>query len=164
MFLKRLIPFLGILVFTSYASAQEPAETGRSRLEDLFIWKANSELKLDAKTQELFEKAVREVGKKKAQVSQEIEHIVGEMKTADAKQAAKLIGDYEKVMKKYGAIHQEELRELKNLLPPQKLAQYLVLKSEIHQKLREKLAPNLKKSDPASGVSSGAAGAPQNTN
>lgn len=113
----------------------------RSRLDELFIWKASEELKLTPEVEQKFTDIIRELGARKRQAAQQMEKVVAELDAAKTKpQAEKALARLRDAINEYHAIQIAEVDRLKPLLGPEKLARYFVVKDALSAKLKAMLS------------------------
>jgi hypothetical protein len=158
--------FVLILLVASAALAEHPPtspEQGRSRLLELFIWKTSEELKLPTDVENKFGEIVRHLNEKRKANGERMEKAIvrldqltqsqstTEASTSptpgatkpDAKVLDAALTEYRKALQEYQKLQTDELTQLKAILPPDKLARYLVVKNELTEKLKTFLSkPN----------------------
>jgi hypothetical protein len=156
--------FVMIFLVASAAFAEHPPtnpEQGRSRLLELFIWKTSEELKLPTDVENKFGDIVRHLNEKRKINGERMEKAIQRLDAltqppaeaaatpapsatkADPKALDAALTEYRKALQEYQKLQTDELSQLKAILPPDKLARYLVVKNELTEKLKTFLSkPN----------------------
>jgi hypothetical protein len=115
------------------AQLETQAETRKSYLEDMFIWKMSDELKLTAKEEKLFTETLKKLNKEKSELNKKIlvrtDSLHEKSTSEDLRQLNKLLVDYNR----YGL---REFEAVQNLLGNQKFIQYLKIKNELSLKMK----------------------------
>lgn len=118
-------------------AGDEQSEKDRARLEQLFIWKASEELKLPAEQEQKFTETLHDLSARKKKASEKLDVATRGLAAAKTKaDADRAISLYRDSLKEYQAVQTAELDRLKPLLGSEKLARYLVVKSELNEKLK----------------------------
>ncbi|HEX4925388.1 MAG TPA: hypothetical protein VFV50_14945 [Bdellovibrionales bacterium] len=150
MTMKIAVLCLGVtLAAVNLSEAAIASEKNRSRLEDLFVWRVSDTLNLSPETENQFKTEFRRLSEKKAQLNREIETLVEELEsTKDAKKIEIQLKEYREKVASQGRILVEEAESFEKLFGKEKFAQYLVLKRELTQKLKD-FVSNPPKGEPA---------------
>lgn len=138
---------------SSVAHAADGANQERSRLDDLFIWKASEELKLPPEQEQKFTEIINDLNSRKRKATEKMEDAIRRLGAVRSRaEADKALAVHREALKEYQAVQTAELDRLKPLLGSEKLARYLVVKSELTEKLKQLLSspkPTEVKSDAA---------------
>jgi hypothetical protein len=122
----------------------------KSRLEELFIWRVSDTLSLSPDIESKFSAEFKKLSEKKAALGKEIEETLVEIeKSKDSPKIETLLTTYKKKVVEQSKISVEEVETFERLFGKQKFAQYLVLKRDLTQKLKDFV------SSPSSGSSKG---------
>ena len=109
----------------------------RSRLEELFIWKASEELKLPPKEETKFNEIIHELNARRRAAGEELEVATKQLDEVKSKaEIEKALARHKAALKRIQALQLAELDQLKQLLGPEKLARYLVVKTSLLEKLK----------------------------
>lgn len=139
MLLKTLFPIFLICLNSAFSVAV--AAEKRNQLEELLIWKMSDELKLNTSDEKKFTEIVRDINKRKAQFSQELQASVEKMnKATTAKSKDEELTRYRKSLQSYGRMNEEEFDKLKPLLGPERMVQYLQIKQDLTNRIKTMLA------------------------
>lgn len=113
----------------------------RARLEELFIWRVSEELRL-APTEEMkFTEAIHSINQRRREANAKMDQAVRGLSGVKTRaEAEKALSAHRAALRETQAAANAELEKLKPLLGAQKLAQYLVVKNSILEKLKEMLA------------------------
>lgn len=107
----------------------------------LFIWKASEALKLPPEQEQKFTQVVHELNARKKQMSQKMDEAIKGLDAAKTKaESEKALKSYRDALKNYNSVSIDELDRMKPLLGVEKLARYLVVKSELSQQLKALLS------------------------
>ena len=110
----------------------------KNKVEELFIWKMSDDLSLTYEQEKKFAEIVKQLNEKKAKISQDLETKLNTLKTAkDAKARDSALADYRKTLAQYGTLSVEEIDLMTKAFGNEKAAQYLYLKAEFTQKLKQ---------------------------
>lgn len=109
----------------------------KNYLEDIFIWKISDELKLSPKEEKLFSETTKKLNKKKFDLMKQIQASVSTFgeKTSDGD-----LKKYRQLLQQYNQLSVEEFDSVKKIFTPQKMVQYLKVKSELNTKMKSLLA------------------------
>lgn len=139
----------------------------RSRLEELFIWKTSEELKLAPAVEVKFTETIHSLNSRRREANAKMDAALASLAQAKTKaDAEKALNAHRAALREVQAVQSAEIDKLRPLIGPEKLAQYIVVKSSILEKLKSMLAaPTAPPSAAsASGPTSGApAGSPSAT-
>ncbi|KYG69769.1 hypothetical protein AZI87_10260 [Bdellovibrio bacteriovorus] len=131
---------ISVLFSTSLVSAASAAEK-RNQLEELLIWKMSDELKLTPVEEKKFTDIVKSLNQKKADLNHELQASVEKMqKATSAKFKEDELSKYRKTLQSYGRVGEEEFDKLKPLLGSERMAQYLVIKQDLTNRIKSMLA------------------------
>jgi len=120
-------------------AASDPKE--RSRLEELFIWKASEELKLPPAEETKFTEIIKSLNASRHAASEEMDAAVKDLDSAKTKaDADKALARHRAALKAVQAVQTSELDKLKPLLGSEKMARYLVVKTALLEKLKSLLS------------------------
>lgn len=117
----------------------EAEAASRARLEELFIWKAADELKLPLEQERRFSDAVRGANAKRRAAADRLDKSAKELGKAGAPADAAL-AEYRAALVEYARAPESEFDQLRKILGPAKLAQYLALKSGMSDRLKDLLS------------------------
>lgn len=125
---------------TSAATSVAPSDKSakeRSRIEELFIWKASEELKLSAADESKFTTIIRANNTRRRAANVKMDTALSELSKSKTKQEAdKALSLHRAALRELQQLQTGEIDQLKPLLGSQKLAQYLVVKNTILEKLK----------------------------
>ena len=118
-------------------SADSTQASKKNYIEDIFIWKISDELKLSPKEEKLFSETTKKLNKKKFDLMREIQASVTTFsdKTSDGE-----LKKYRKLLQSYNQLSVEEFDSVIKIFSPQKMVQYLKIKSELNTKMKSLLA------------------------
>ncbi|MBN8535893.1 MAG: hypothetical protein J0M15_02480 [Deltaproteobacteria bacterium] len=143
--MRRLISIFFLMFSTALAESNFKAKL---QLEDLLIWKISDELKLTTEQEKKISDIIKYLNKKKSANSQEIEVLTQRIiKSEDEKVKNKAFLDLKKKLSIYNLISIEELDKVKGVLGIKKLGQYLELKKDISEKVKNIILPADKKGE-----------------
>lgn len=152
--MKIILVFLFILniycginfVSATEVSSAESSQKAKLQLEDLLIWKITDELKLTPDAEKKISDVIKGINKKKHDVNIEIEKLTKEIiKSQDDKAKSKAYNELRKKLQSHGMIAVEELEQVKAAIGIKKLGQYLEVKNDISEKVKNLIMPNDKK-------------------
>lgn len=127
-----LILSIAILLISAVSAAEK-----KNQLEELFIWKMSDELKLSAVEEKKFTDTVRELNTKKATLNQDMTSSLDKIaKLKETKEKEAELTKYRKTLQNYGRIAEEEYDRLKPMLGTDRMAQYLLLKQDLLNRIR----------------------------
>jgi hypothetical protein len=110
----------------------------KSRLEELFVWRVSDTLELSPDVESKFSSEFKRLSEKKTQLAQDIDGLVHELSAAkDPKKVESLLKTYREKVTDQSRISVEEVESLEKLFGKPKFAQYLVLKRDLTQKLKD---------------------------
>jgi hypothetical protein len=112
-------------MFSSVGANPPPGtEKAKSRLEELFLWKISDTL-----------------GLTNDEASQELDRLMTDMeKPVDQKKLSQSLEDYNKSLASYNNVQLEEAKSMRKILGDKRFAQYLILKRDLNQKLKNMLS------------------------
>lgn len=112
----------------------------RNQLEELLIWKLSDELKLSPAEEKKFTDIVRQLNAKKAELNQSLQTSVEKLgKAKSLKEKDEELTRYRKVVQSFGRLGEEEFDKLKPVLGSERLAQYLVIKQDLANRIKTML-------------------------
>lgn len=124
---------------TANASTTDAKE--RNRLEELFIWKTSEELRLAPNEEQKFTEAIHQLNQRRKEANAKMDAALSALSAAKTKvEADKALTAHRAALKDMQAAQTAELDKLKPLLGSEKLAQYIVVKNSILEKLKTMLA------------------------
>jgi hypothetical protein len=127
-----------ILALIVATSSTATANKARSRIEELFVWRVSDTLSLSPDVEGKFSSEFKRLSEQKAQLSNELEKLVEDLeKSRDPKSTETLLKQYKEKLKAHSRIQIDEMESFEKLFGKQKFAQYLVLKRELTQKLKD---------------------------
>lgn len=138
----RLSQFVFILIISMGFSVNSVAVAAdkRNQLEELLIWKMSDELKLSPVEEKKFTDVVRQLNQKKTELNQELQASIEKLaKLKTAKEKDDELARYRKTVQSFGRIGEEEFDKLKPLLGTERLAQYLVIKQDLANRIKTML-------------------------
>lgn len=113
----------------------------RNQLEELLIWKMSDELKLNPMEEKKFTEIVKSLNTKKTELNQNLQSSVDKMsKSSSAKHKEEELNRYRKILQNYSRMAEEEFDRLKPLLGAERMAQYLVIKQDLTNRIKTMLA------------------------
>lgn len=113
----------------------------RSRLEELFIWKASEDLKLPPQDESKFTDIIKSLNVARRAAGEEMDAAYKDLEAAKTKaEAEKALARHRAALKQVHAVQTTELDKLKPLLGPEKFARYLVVKNTLLEKLKTMLS------------------------
>lgn len=116
-------------------------DKAKQRLEELFMWKVSDSLELSAEQESKFTQAFKELNEKKSKSGDKLDKTLVQIEKASTNAEIKShLAAYQKELKTYNQISIEEIEVMKKILGEKKLAQYLVLKRDLNQKLKNLLS------------------------
>lgn len=144
-------------------SAAKPDSKERSRIEELFIWRTSEELRLAPIEEQKFTEAIHALNKRRREANERMDAALVTLSNAKTKAAAeKALAGHGAALREVHAVQLAEIDKLRRLLGPEKLAQYLVEKNSILEKLKTMLAapqePASSSAPPLAGPASSSAG------
>ena len=132
--------FILLLFFHSgHALAASDAETKKTYIEDIFIWRMSDELKLTATEEKKFTEIHKSLNKKKAELNKAIQdqtQNLAELSRDSDKVTEGQLKSLRKNIKDYNQISIEEFDSMKKLLGIKRFANYLQIKSELTTKVK----------------------------
>jgi hypothetical protein len=110
----------------------------KSRIEELFVWRVSDSLSLSPEIENKFSEEFKRLSDRKTSLWSEIETLVEQMEsTKDPKKIETLLKEHKAKVAAHSKIQLEEVETFEKLFGKQKFAQYLVLKRELTQKLKD---------------------------
>jgi len=134
--------FFLLLIPMKLKSATE-SEKARSRLEDLFLWKVSDTLELNTSQEEQFKVEFKRLNEKRSKNAQAMETLLKQFETEKDKEVATIsssIEKYKKALADYNQLQIEEVKNFRKIFGDKKFAQYLILKRDLTQKLKNLLS------------------------
>ena len=129
------------LATSSALAGSEPSAKERSRLEELFIWKTSEELRLAPLEEQKFTEAIHVLNKRRRDANAKMDAALIALSKAKTKAEAEMaLATHRAALRDVQAVQAAEIDRLRPLLGPVKLAQYIVAKSSILDKLKSMLA------------------------
>jgi len=132
---KRSI-FIVLLSINTQATPID-AETKKTHLEDIFIWKISDELKLTVLEEKKFTEINRALNKKKSELNKKIQQSAQELSTISVESA---LSKHKKLIQDYNKLSIAEFDSMKKLLGTKKFIRYLKIKHELTSKIKSILA------------------------
>ena len=132
--------FLFLFLFNP---AHAEIESRKTYLEDIFIWKMTDELKLSVPEEKKFSTIQKDLNKRKGELGKTIQDSVAMLSQNQKQTEAKLnqqLNLHATLIKKYNSLAFEEFSEMRHLLGPKRLIEYLRIKGEINNKMKSLLA------------------------
>lgn len=124
---------LSLILFAGTAGASERP----GRLEELMLWKMSDELRLAPAEEKAFSEVVRDLNRKKAELSRKLESELSMLKLAKtAKERSASLTRYRKTLNETQGLSLEEFDRLKKLFGDEKLARYLDVKKDLADKVK----------------------------
>jgi len=113
----------------------------RARLEELFIWKTSEELKLAPATEQKYNETIKALNVRRREANAKMDAALSALAKAKSKaEAEKALAEHKAALRDVQSTQTAEIDKLRPLLGPEKLAQYIVVKSSILEKLKSMLA------------------------
>jgi hypothetical protein len=134
---------IGLILFSINLHSATDSEKARSRLEDLFLWKVSDALELETSQEEKFKEAFRNLNEKRSKSAQTMDALLKQFETGKASEGQALSGaieKYKKALAEYNNVQVEEVQTFRKLFGDKKFAQYLILKRDLTQKLKNLLS------------------------
>ena len=122
-----------LLIFPLCSFAANEADTKKTHLEDIYIWKMSDELKLSAREEKEFTEINRSLNKQKSDLNKKIQDAITRLQPGDGEAALK---NYKKLLAQYNEISLTEFDSIKKLLGTKKFISYLKIKNELNTKLK----------------------------
>lgn len=116
------------------------AEKSPGQIEALFIWRASEELKLEGAQEKKFSQVIKSLSAQKKALLSQMDSSIQKMKSQKGKELQKSLQSYKESLKKYSQISILEVQKLEEILGEKKLAKYLLLKSELSEKVKKILS------------------------
>lgn len=139
--IKTLVFLMGVCLPNAFGGATPNSEKARSRLEDLFLWKVSDTLNLSPDEENKFNLEFRNLSDKKLAAATEMEKITKELGAgADPKQLSKSLENYKSSLTRYNQVQIDELKSMRKIFGDKRFAQYLILKHDLTQKLKNLLS------------------------
>lgn len=136
------------LLFAALFSMVSPAfadAKSRQRLQELFIWKVSDHLELSAEEDSKFRSILADLNKKKQKASIQMKASIRALdKEPNKSKRSELLSSYQKQLKLYLAVQEEEMTSLAKLFNEEKMAKYLVVKSKLTENLRVLMGSGVK--------------------
>lgn len=108
-----------------------------SRLEELFIWKASEELRLQPEQESKFADTIRDLNARRRKATDALETTIAALANVKSKaESEKLIAIYRNQLRDVHAVQLAEFDQVKKVIGPEKLAKYLVVKNNLTDKLK----------------------------
>lgn len=117
-------------------SSQIEAETKKTHLEDIFIWKISDELKLSVEQEKKFTEINRSLNKKKSELNKKIQEAVQRLSAMSTDIA---LNKYKKLIQQYNQISLTEFEAMRQLLGTKNFISYLKIKNELTTKIKSML-------------------------
>lgn len=137
---RKIFVIILSIICSLFNSAVFAAEK-RNQLEDLLIWKMSDELKLNSIEEKKFTDIVKDLNKKKSELSHSMQAAIEKMgKASTAKQKEQELLAYRKILHNYNSISEDEFDRLKPLLGTERMVQYLVIKQDLTNRIKLMLA------------------------
>jgi len=116
-------------------------EHAKSRLEELFLWKVSEGLSLKTQEEEHFRGEFKKLSQKRYKISEQIDETLDSMdKAANRKKVTNLLDRYRTQLKNYNDVQIEEVRVMRRIFGEKRMAQYLIMKRDLTQKLKNMLS------------------------
>lgn len=136
---------VAVLLFSlsliSFSTHAEEIHTNSHKFEDLFIWKISDELKLSVPDEKAFSDLIRKLNQKKADLNEQVQATLKKLsESKDKKEREKNLTEYKTQVKKLGQIAIDEVDQIKKALGEEKAAKYFVLKNELANQFKARLA------------------------
>lgn len=128
-----------VLIFHSSVFAATSAETKKSHLEDIFIWKMSDELKLNTQEEKKFAEIQKTLNKKKSEINKNIQESIRHLVTVNEKQLAQSLKKHRQMIVDYNQLSLSEFDSVRKLLGDQRFARYLDIKSDLTNKVKSLL-------------------------
>ena len=134
---------LYLLAFFFLLPLRAENESQKTYLEDIFIWKMTDELKLSVPEEKKFSSIQKNLNKQKLELNKALQDSVALLMQNQKQTVVKLnqqLNQHASYLEKYSRLASEELKEMRQLLGPRRLIEYLRIKSEINNKMKSLLA------------------------
>lgn len=143
--MSLVLPSLALALLpwkTAFAGESAPATSKEgSRLEELFIWKVSEELKLPPKQEQAFADTIRDLNEKRRLANEGLSEAIRQLSRASSRaERRKALARHRAALRTYHDVQMEELDRLQRLLGDESLARYLVVKSDLSEKLKALLS------------------------
>lgn len=134
-YLTKILCF--ILILTNANVSFASSKKSWQRIQEIFIWKVSDQLDLNEKKEKELQDIVFTLSKQKRDASAEMSNLIEKIKqSSSVEEKGKLIVSYENALKKYNAANVYEINKLGKIFTTEQLAEYLVLKKELTEKLK----------------------------
>ncbi|MEQ1877361.1 MAG: hypothetical protein ABL958_12015 [Bdellovibrionia bacterium] len=134
--LRQVLTCVGLVLFVPTASFS--ANKSKSRLEDLFVWRVSDTLSLTPDVEAKFSTEFKRLSEKKAKLGKDIDDVLADIeKSKDQAKVDTQLKTYKEKLTEQSRISLEEVESFEKLFGKQKFAQYLVLKRDLTQKLKD---------------------------
>jgi response regulator of citrate/malate metabolism len=111
-----------------------------NQLEELLIWKLSDELRLSPLEEKKFSETVRALSQKKAEMNQSLQFSIEKLsKLKTIKEKEEELGRYRKALERFARLGEEEFDKLKPILGSERMAQYLVIKQDLSNRIKTML-------------------------
>lgn len=136
----RYIIVLMFFIVGVLPAGAAPSEK-RNRIEELYIWKMSEDLKLSIQEEKSFSDLVRSLNQRRITANQKISDITRSLQSEKSPaKVEQLLNQYQKALDEYAAVSSDEIQSMRKILGSNKAAQYLVVKSDLNERLKTLLA------------------------
>ena len=133
---------------TTNVDTEKNNQQKKLKLEDLLIWKMLDELKLTPDQEQKITVVIKNLNKKKSDNSEQIELLTKKfIKEANVSLKEKILLDLKKAYQQHSIINNEELDNVKKAIGIKKLAEYLDIKKDLSEKMKNLIVPGDKKGE-----------------
>jgi flagellar motility protein MotE (MotC chaperone) len=139
MILLLVIAALGASIGVAQEKGEQTESKVKGRLEQLYLWKVSDRLNLNAEQEARFKTIYKEITDNRARLSGEMDKCLGQIEKSkgNAAEVQKHVTKYEDLLKQYNGVSTEEFDRMKRFLGTAKFGEYLLLKREMTQKLKD---------------------------
>ncbi|MBK9293138.1 MAG: hypothetical protein IPM57_01645 [Oligoflexia bacterium] len=132
-----------IMFIQNFAHSDSKADKAKQRLEQLFIWKVSDKLQLSPKEEEKWATEYKKLADQKGKLTVKAEELMGKIENsqmADKAKATQLLKEHLAVQSEIHKLQLKEVQIVEKLFGSQKATQYVLVKREMLQKIRDLLS------------------------
>lgn len=139
---KIILHFVVFISVTTFVSSVFAA--AQSRVDEIVLWKISEELALSPVLEKKFTGALLALNEEKSKLNVQMDEQIKKISEAVArkKPTGALVKEYRALLKRLALLNASEVEKLTPILGEDKMAKYIVLKSEINQRLKTLILSN----------------------
>ena len=131
----KTIVFIAAVFCSILSQAQN-----KNKIEDLLIWKISEDLKLTVPEEKNLSEIIKTISLKKQQSSLKLDELIQQMPKLNSNaEKIKALNEYKAQLKSINALSVQEIEQVQKALGADKAAKYLVVKSEVANRIRSLL-------------------------